>query len=102
MDISIIKCIFADIATEERSARRTALESSLREVLFDIIKFVNEKKDHIPPVPTHDVVFPYEMTIPRYFFILVRSAFWVYGAENKDTDALTFICDNHFLDASVL
>ncbi|OVA10512.1 Autophagy-related protein 1010 [Macleaya cordata] len=38
-------------ALEERSVRRAALEASLREVLFQIIKFVNEKKDHIPPVP---------------------------------------------------
>ncbi|KAF8405110.1 hypothetical protein HHK36_010008 [Tetracentron sinense] len=52
-------------ALEERSVRRTALEVSLREVLFQIIKFVNEKKDHIPSVPNHGgVSFPYEITIP--------------------------------------
>ncbi|KAL3376402.1 hypothetical protein AABB24_003032 [Solanum stoloniferum] len=37
-------------ASEERSARRTVLESSLREAMFQIIKFVNEKKDHIPAI----------------------------------------------------
>lgn len=54
-------------ALEERSIRRAALEASLREVLFQIIKFVNEKKDHVPPIPNLDVVvsFPYEITIPR-------------------------------------
>ncbi|KAG9440748.1 hypothetical protein H6P81_020913 [Aristolochia fimbriata] len=50
---------------EERSMHRAALEASLREVLFQIIKFVNEKKDHIPPVPNLEgVTFPYEITIP--------------------------------------
>lgn len=54
-------------ASEERSARRAAIEVSLREVLFQIIKFVNEKKDHIPPIPSREgISFPYEITIPRY------------------------------------
>ncbi|PQQ02081.1 autophagy-related protein 101 [Prunus yedoensis var. nudiflora] len=35
-------------ALEERIARRAVLEASLNEVLFQIIKFVNEKKDHVP------------------------------------------------------
>lgn len=54
-------------ALEERSVRRAALEASLREVLFQIIKFVNEKKDHVPPIPNIEgvVSFPYEITIPR-------------------------------------
>ncbi|XP_077233115.1 meiotically up-regulated protein [Tasmannia lanceolata] len=52
-------------ALEERSARHAALELSLLEVLFQIIRFVNEKKDHIPPVPTPEAVtFPHEITIP--------------------------------------
>ncbi|XP_062157339.1 autophagy-related protein 101 [Alnus glutinosa] len=53
-------------AAEERSARRAALEASLREVLFQIIKFVNEKKDHVPPIPTREgvVCFPCEITTP--------------------------------------
>ncbi|KAK9168979.1 hypothetical protein Syun_001119 [Stephania yunnanensis] len=42
---------------EERSARQAALEASLHEVLFQIIKFVNEKKDHIPPIPNLEGVF---------------------------------------------
>lgn len=53
-------------ALEERTVRRAALEASLREVLFQIIKFVNEKKDHIPPIPNIEgVTFPYEITLPR-------------------------------------
>lgn len=51
-------------ASEERIARRAALEASLREVLFQIVKFVNEKKDHVPPI-TDATHFPYEITIPR-------------------------------------
>ncbi|KAL5557131.1 hypothetical protein UlMin_039367 [Ulmus minor] len=51
---------------EERNVRRAALEASLREVLFQIIKFVNEKKDHLPPIPSREgvVCYPYEITIP--------------------------------------
>ncbi|KAM7510317.1 hypothetical protein LguiB_009192 [Lonicera macranthoides] len=54
-----------DSASEERSVRRAALEASLREVLFQIIKFVNEKKDHVPSIPPNidGVSFPYEITI---------------------------------------
>ncbi|CAI0429576.1 unnamed protein product [Linum tenue] len=54
----------AENSLEERSNRRAALESSLREVLFQIIKFVNEKKDHVPPISDGVVYFPYEITIP--------------------------------------
>lgn len=53
---------------EERSMRRVTLEASLHDVLFQIIKFVNEKKDHIPPVPegpdVKGLTFSYEITIP--------------------------------------
>lgn len=51
---------------EERSTRRAALEASLRDVMFQIIKFVNEKKDHVPPIPNREGVisYPYEITIP--------------------------------------
>ncbi|KAK8923699.1 hypothetical protein KSP39_PZI019441 [Platanthera zijinensis] len=53
-------------ASEESSSRRASLEASLREVLFHIIRFVNDKKDHIPPIPNNEVIsFPYEITIPR-------------------------------------
>lgn len=51
--------------------RRANLESSLREVLFQIIMFANEKKDHIPLITNSEVVsFPYEITIPRYVSLL--------------------------------
>ncbi|RDX67695.1 Autophagy-related protein [Mucuna pruriens] len=55
-------------ALEDRNARSTALEASLREVLFQIIKFVNEKKDHVPPIPNLEgaISFPHEITIPRF------------------------------------
>ncbi|XP_010547510.1 PREDICTED: autophagy-related protein 101 [Tarenaya hassleriana] len=51
-------------ASEERSARRTMLEASLQEVLFQIIKFVNEKKDHVPPITDSVLYFPFEVIIP--------------------------------------
>ncbi|KAL0424587.1 UNVERIFIED_CONTAM: Autophagy-related protein [Sesamum radiatum] len=55
-----------DTAAEARRARRTALECSLRDILFQIIRFVNEKRDHVPPIPNLDgVSFPYEITISR-------------------------------------
>uniref|UniRef100_A0A0E0MLX0 Autophagy-related protein 101 n=1 Tax=Oryza punctata TaxID=4537 RepID=A0A0E0MLX0_ORYPU len=50
-------------ALEESSSRRAALESSIHEVLFQIINFANEKKDHIPPIP--DRIFNHEISIPR-------------------------------------
>nr|ABA97971.1 hypothetical protein LOC_Os12g24060 [Oryza sativa Japonica Group] len=49
-------------ALEESSSRRAALESSIHEVLFQIINFANEKKDHIPPIP--DRIFNHEISIP--------------------------------------
>ncbi|THU58737.1 hypothetical protein C4D60_Mb03t17570 [Musa balbisiana] len=53
-------------AFEGSNSRCAALESSLREVLFQIIKFVNEKKDHIPPLQNSEIVsFPYEISTPR-------------------------------------
>ncbi|MCO5597968.1 hypothetical protein L7F22_052056 [Adiantum nelumboides] len=49
---------------EERNKRDAALEASLREVLFQIIQLVNDKKDHIPPVSNSNIVsFPYEISI---------------------------------------
>ncbi|CAD5182326.1 autophagy-related protein 101-like isoform X1 [Musa acuminata AAA Group] len=52
-------------AFEESNSRCAALESSLREVLFQIIKFVNEKKDHIPPLQNSEIVsYPYEISTP--------------------------------------
>ncbi|URE28832.1 hypothetical protein MUK42_18242 [Musa troglodytarum] len=53
-------------ASEESSSRQAALESSLREVLFQIIRFANERKDHIPTVQNSEIIsFPYEISTPR-------------------------------------
>ncbi|CAN7090116.1 unnamed protein product [Brassica rapa subsp. narinosa] len=49
---------------EEFSSRRTLLEQSLQEVLFQIIKFVNEKKDHVPPINDGVIYCPFEITFP--------------------------------------
>ncbi|KAJ8446634.1 hypothetical protein Cgig2_002796 [Carnegiea gigantea] len=52
-------------ALVEASVRRASIEATLREVLSQITKFVKEKKDHIPPIPSHEgITFPYEITIP--------------------------------------
>ncbi|XP_022775228.1 autophagy-related protein 101-like isoform X1 [Durio zibethinus] len=51
-------------ASEERGSRRVALEVSLLEVMFQIIKFVNEKKDHVPPISEGVIYFPHEITVP--------------------------------------
>lgn len=49
---------------EERNKRDAVLQASLRDVLFQILQLVNDKKDHIPPVSNSNVVsFPYEITI---------------------------------------
>ncbi|KAJ3698651.1 hypothetical protein LUZ61_002356 [Rhynchospora tenuis] len=51
---------------EETRTRMSALETSVREILFQIIKFANEKQEHIPPITNSEVVsFPYEITTPR-------------------------------------
>lgn len=66
--IDLLSC-FASTANppDNRSIRRTTLEASLRDVLFQIIRFVNDKKEHVPPIPNREGVisFPYEITIPR-------------------------------------
>ncbi|EFJ14139.1 hypothetical protein SELMODRAFT_423950 [Selaginella moellendorffii] len=54
-----------DLMTDERSKRHALLESGLKEVMLQILQQVNEKKDHVPPVTSQDVVsFPYEISIP--------------------------------------
>ncbi|GMH14764.1 hypothetical protein Nepgr_016605 [Nepenthes gracilis] len=51
-------------ASEEDSARRHTLEASPHDVLFQIVRFVNEKKDHIPPIPSRESIsFPFDITI---------------------------------------
>lgn len=57
----------AENILEETSTRRASLEASLRDVLFQIIRFVNDKKEHIPPIPNREgvVSFPYEIALPR-------------------------------------
>ncbi|KAG6405891.1 hypothetical protein SASPL_133485 [Salvia splendens] len=65
--------IVVDPKAEERTVRRAALEASLRDVLFQMIRFVNEKKDHIPPIPNLEgVSFPYEITISRVTELMVN------------------------------
>ncbi|XP_039116975.1 autophagy-related protein 101-like [Dioscorea cayenensis subsp. rotundata] len=51
---------------EEASSKHAALESALREVMFQIVRFANEKSNHVPSVPSsHDSVsFPFDITIP--------------------------------------
>lgn len=74
-DLFFVWPIHKECGLEERSARRAALEASLCEVLFQIIKFVNDKKDHVPPIPNLEGVisFPYEITIPRWVALFVST-----------------------------
>ncbi|XP_057868468.2 autophagy-related protein 101 [Cryptomeria japonica] len=54
-----------EVTMEDGNPRHAALELALRDVLFQIIQYVNEKKDHIPPVQNSDAVsFPCEIAIP--------------------------------------
>ncbi|XP_015161810.1 autophagy-related protein 101-like isoform X2 [Solanum tuberosum] len=56
-------------APDEREAWHSGLELSLREVLFQIINFVKEKKDHIPLIENLEgASFPFEITISRFCF----------------------------------
>lgn len=49
-----------------RLQRHTAFEEVLQDAMLSILTLVNEKKEHIPPVVSSDVVcFPYEITIPN-------------------------------------
>ncbi|KAJ0963403.1 hypothetical protein J5N97_028525 [Dioscorea zingiberensis] len=51
---------------EEKSVKHAALESALHEVIFQIIRFVNEKSNHVPSVPSSNesASFPFDITIP--------------------------------------
>nr|CAB3467706.1 unnamed protein product [Digitaria exilis] len=61
--INILQNMLLGNALVETSSRHAALESSINEVLFQIINFANEKKDHIPAIP--DRIFNHEIMIPR-------------------------------------
>ncbi|XP_078430551.1 meiotically up-regulated protein [Wolffia australiana] len=51
---------------DEGGSRRRSLEASLREVLFQIVRFVNEKKDHVPNPNPDSISFPFEIAIPSH------------------------------------
>eukprot|EP00898_Chlorokybus_atmophyticus_P003468 jgi/Chlat1/4121/Chrsp269S03956 len=49
----------------ERTRRHKALEEALSDVLLQILRVANDKREHIPPVVSPEVAtFPYELTIP--------------------------------------
>ncbi|KAF3323987.1 Autophagy-related protein 101 [Carex littledalei] len=50
---------------EEKKLHRSALEASIRENLLRIIKFANEKMDHLPHIPPNveGISYPYEIAI---------------------------------------
>lgn len=77
--VEVLMCmmiLYAETMMEERNKRDAVLEASLREVLFQILQIVNDKKDHIPPVSNSNIVsFPYEITISR----LVASFLYSYN-----------------------
>jgi autophagy-related protein 101 len=52
-------------AAEERAARHAALETALSSALVYILRTVNERKEHIPPVVSGGVVsFPFDIALP--------------------------------------
>ncbi|CAI2165469.1 2685_t:CDS:2 [Funneliformis geosporum] len=52
--------------TENETKRiRKDMDDQLATCLLDIIRFVNDKKDHIPPITTSDInPFPFQIVIP--------------------------------------
>eukprot|EP00899_Mesostigma_viride_P017893 jgi/Mesvir1/26104/Mv06823-RA.1 len=69
--LSVVTCDSSDLNAArvcpllEHSRRHRTLEPALRNTLTQILKIVNEKKDHIPPVVSSDVAsFPYQISIP--------------------------------------
>ncbi len=56
--------LFVASDLQEHHERQVRLQSLLRVVLTQILKHVNDKKEHIPPVVSSDTVtFPYEINI---------------------------------------
>lgn len=50
-----------------QTKRKGQLQAKLEEVLTDIVKRVNERKEHIPPVTSGILIpFPYEITVAGY------------------------------------
>ncbi|XP_078179971.1 autophagy-related protein 101-like [Carex rostrata] len=54
-----------EFSLEEKKLHRSALEASIRENLLRIIKFANEKMDHLPHIPPNfeGISYPYEIAI---------------------------------------
>jgi autophagy-related protein 101 len=51
-------------AGDGASARR-ALQTSLQACVLELLRLVNDRREHIPPVVSSEVVcFPYEITLP--------------------------------------
>lgn len=52
-----------DVHTATRVQRQAKLQSGLQESLITIVRLVNEKRDHIPPVvTTGPLTFPFDIT----------------------------------------
>ena len=50
---------------QEREQKSLELQDKLQGAIQHVVGLVNERKEHIPPVVSADVVsFPYEITIP--------------------------------------
>lgn len=67
--ISSVCCI--EFSLEEKKLHRSALEASIRENLLRIIKFANEKMDHLPHIPPNfeGISYSYEIAILRFSFL---------------------------------
>lgn len=50
---------------DRRATHHQALQKDVEDKVMQILKYVNEKKDHIPPVVTSGIVsFPFEISLP--------------------------------------
>lgn len=60
-----------EFTLEEKKLHRSALEASIRENLLRIIKFANEKMDHLPHISPNveGISYPYEIAILRFSFL---------------------------------
>ena len=54
------------MAAAERAARHAALEASLHGAIAYVLRTVNERKEHIPPVVSGGLVsFPFDIALPE-------------------------------------
>jgi len=65
-EIDSLHCVrFTYTFIDQRNIRKKVVET-LSNCLLEIIRYVNEKKDHIPPITKPDA-FPYQVALEIWF-----------------------------------